>query len=103
MALLKLYFKNSQGKERLIAERKTVKEIHKAISKFLEEHNYTSYYSRSFSKDGRIKIDVGSYTEFFFIDGITHDEYIAALCREDDNEEYHQITMDEYLESLQNS
>ena len=98
---MKLYFENSLGEERLIAERKTVKEIYKAISKFLEEHNYTSYYSRSFPKDGRIKIDVGSYTEFFFIDGITHDEYIAALCQENDNEEYHQITFDEYLESLQ--
>lgn len=110
MALLKLYFRNSQGKERLIAECKTVQEIHKEIQKFLDKCNYKSYYSRSWEQDGRVKIDVGSWSEFFFIDGITYKDYLKKLYDGADDayyesqqpeEKYHQITMDEYLESLQ--
>lgn len=82
VALLKLYFKNSQGKERLIAECKTVQEIHKEIQKFLDKCNYQSYYSRSWEQDGRVKIDVGSWSEFFFIDGITYKDYSEVVnCR----------------------
>ena len=76
---MKLYFKDSQGKERLVAESDTVGAIHKEIKRFLDEHGFISYYSRSWETDGRIKIDVGSWSEFFFIEGITHDEYIKAL------------------------
>ena len=47
---MKLYFKNSQGKERLIAECETVQEIHKEINKFLDEREYVSHYSRSWGK-----------------------------------------------------
>lgn len=109
---MNLYFQNSYGKERFIAECDSVQDIHKAINKFLDEHDYKSYYSRSREHHGRVKIDVGSHTEFFFVEGISYEEYIEALCSEADDayyesqqpkEEYHQITFDEYLESLQNS
>ena len=76
---MKLYFKNSQGEERLIAECETVKDVGKEIQKFLDDHNYKSYYWRSWEEDGRIKIDVGSWSEFFFVDGITHKEYVESL------------------------
>ena len=79
MALLKLYFKNSKGKERLIAECETVKDIGKEIQRFLDDHNYKSYYWRSWGANGGVKIDVGSWSEFFFVDGITHDEYLENL------------------------
>ena len=98
---MKLYFKNSQSKERLVAECETVKDVGKEIQKFLDDHNYKSYYSRSREVDGRIKIDVGSWSEFFYIDGITYEEYSKALHSEKPEEKYHQITFDEYLESLQ--
>lgn len=74
-----LYFKNSQGKERLIAECETLDEIHEVISDFLDEHNFKCYYTRSWEVDGRVKIDVGSWSEFFLVDGITHDEYLKSL------------------------
>ena len=111
-AWLKLYFENSQGKERLIAECETVKDVEKEIRKFLDDHNYKSYYSRIWETDGRVKIDVGSWSEFFFVDGITYKAYMKELhCNEIEElrennypkEEYHQIDFDEYLESLQNS
>lgn len=79
---MKLYFKNSQGKERLIAECETARDVNREIHKFLDDHNYKNYYSRSWEVDGRVKIDVGSWSEFFFVDGITHDEYIKSLNKE---------------------
>ena len=110
---MKLHFKNSQGKEKLIAECETVGECHKKIQKFLDDHDYKSYYLRTREHDGRIQIDVGSYSEFFFIDGISHVEYMEALYDEADDayyksqqfepfedEEYHQITTDDVLENL---
>lgn len=104
MALLKLYFKNCQGKERLIAECETVQEIHKGINKFLDEHEYISHYSRSWGNEESIIIDVGSHSEFFVIKGISHIDYIKALQKNVEQEEQsRQITMDEYLEGLKNS
>lgn len=99
---MKLYFKNSQGKERLIVECETLEEIHEAISNFLDEHNFKCYYTRSWGDEEGVTIDVGSHSEFFRIKGISHNDYISELQKDDEPEEkYHQITMDEYLESLQ--
>lgn len=66
---MNLYFKNSQGKKRIIAENlSSSKEIFKHINKFLEDHNYKSYYTRMWH-DGKYTIyDVGSHTEFFLVD-----------------------------------
>lgn len=86
MALLKLYFKNCQGEERLIAECETVQETHTEIKKFLDEREYVSYYSRSWGNEENIVIDVGSHSEFFVIKGISHAEYINALQKNDEPE-----------------
>jgi hypothetical protein len=46
-------------------------------------------------------IDVGSYSEFFVLRDISHNDYIKELQKDSEPEEYyHQITFDEYLESL---
>ena len=100
---MELYFKDCQGVERLIAECDTVSAVHKEIKKFLDEHEYVSHYSRSWGSEENIIIDVGSHSEFFVIKGISHIDYIKELQKHEDSEKYHQITMDEYLESLQNS
>ena len=100
---MKLYFENGQGEEQLIAECDTVSAVHKEIKKFLDEHEYVSHYSRSWGNDDNIIIDVGSHSEYFILKGITHIDYIKELQKDDDpEEEWHQITWDEYLESLQN-
>ena len=100
---MELYFENSRGEERLIAECETVQDTEKEISKFLKDHNYKSCYSRIWGDDEKIMVDVGSYSEFFIIKGISYSEYIKALQgNTEPEEEYHQITIDEYLESLQN-
>ena len=99
---MELYFQNCQGNERLIAECETVSGVHKEIKKFLDEHEYVSHYSRSWGNEENIMIDVGSHSEFFIVKGIAYGEYIKGLEQgEEPEEKYHQITMDEYLESLQ--
>ena len=63
---MKLYFRNSQGKLRLIAEPTSEKECNAAINKFLDEHNFKSYYTRGWiDVEGNKWIDVGSWSEFF--------------------------------------
>ncbi|MEI6296211.1 MAG: hypothetical protein WCO84_01015 [bacterium] len=64
---MKVYFENSQGREREIGEGLNEQECYKIIYKFLDEFNYKSYYARSWKTDKGIKVDVGSHTEFFYI------------------------------------
>lgn len=82
---MKLYFRNSNNQERLIAECKTIQEVNAAIKQFLAEHNYTSYYTRiwyepegtktpyGIREESRFIYDVGSYTEFFHLK-VTNEE-----------------------------
>lgn len=99
---MELYFSSSQGEERLIAECETVKAVHEEIKKFLDERKYVSHYMRSWGGEETVMIDVGSWLEFFVIRGISYIDYIKSLEKDDElEEEYHQITFDEYLESLQ--
>lgn len=63
---MNLYFQNSQRKLRLIAEPTSDKEVYAVIKQFLDEHNYKSYYTRTWIDKRNIKwFDVGSYSEFF--------------------------------------
>ena len=63
-----LWFQNSQGQERVIAKVTNFNDIFTAIRNFLDEHHYKSYYIRSWEENGRIKYDVGSWSEFFYTD-----------------------------------
>ena len=80
---MKLYFENSQGKERLIAECETVQEAHKEIDKFLNERNFKSYYSRSWGNEDGVTIDFGSHSEFMVIRGISFSDYIEGLSKKE--------------------
>ena len=67
---MKVYFENSKGKRRVIGENvNTEQEVMKIIQDFLNEHNYKSYYTRTWHEDGWTWFDVGSHTEFFLCDG----------------------------------
>lgn len=65
---MKLYFENSQGVERVIAEVANEEEAYKEINKFCEERNFKIYYVRTWGANGRKTFDVGSHTEFFHLD-----------------------------------
>ena len=63
-----LWFQNSLGQERVIMKVNNFNDVFTGIYNFLEEHNYKSYYIRSWEENGRIKYDVGSWSEFFYTD-----------------------------------
>jgi len=63
-----LWFQNDLGQERVIMKVNNFNDVFTGIRNFLDEHNYKSYYIRSWEEDGRIKYDVGSWTEFFYTD-----------------------------------
>ena len=65
---MKLYFKNSRGEKRIIAEPETEEEAMKEINKFCEERNFKIYYVRKWQTEDGLKYDVGSHTEFFVLD-----------------------------------
>ena len=72
---MKLIFQNSRGEERVIAEPQDKKEAVKEINKFLDDHNYKSYYMNVCEDDnGRLRIDVGSWSEFFYIEYMSLEE-----------------------------
>ena len=66
---MKLYFENSRGQRRVIAEPQTEDEAWKEIHKFCEDKNFKIYYVREWKdKDGLKWYDVGSHTEYFISD-----------------------------------
>ena len=60
-------FINSNNQEREIGKAVTQKEAYEIINKFLEDHNFTSYYTRVNMHEQYLFIDVGSHSEFFKI------------------------------------
>ena len=75
--MMKLIFQNSRGEERVIAEPQNREEVVKEINKFLDDHNYKSYYMNVCEYDnGKLRIDVGSWSEFMIVEGMSLAEWI---------------------------
>lgn len=72
---MKLFFQNSKGEERLIAEPSNREEVINEINKFLNDHNFKSYYTRVWEANGRLILDVGSHVEFFILEGMTFENW----------------------------
>ena len=79
---MKLYFQNSKHEERIIAEPINREEAIEEINKFLSDHNFKSYYTRVWEENGRLKFDVGSWSEFFYLEDMTFEEYMNKASRE---------------------
>ena len=75
---MKLIFQNSRGEERVIAKPQNKKEAVKEINKFLDDHNFKSYYTRIWEENGRLIYDVGSWSEFMVIEGMTFEEWVKG-------------------------
>lgn len=61
-------FQNSKGKKRVIGTAGAESGAFKLIDNFLNEHNYKSYYKRTWKADDKTTaIDVGSWTEQFIV------------------------------------
>ena len=72
---MKLFFKNGKGEERVIAEPLNREEVNNEINKFLDEHNFKSYYTRVWEENGRLIFDVGSWSEFFYLEDMSFEEW----------------------------
>lgn len=77
--MYRVTFQNSRREEREIGIAHTKEDIHKIIKKFLDEHNFKSYYTRTWQEENRLKYDVGSWTEFFYSEEITIDDIIDDI------------------------
>lgn len=66
--MLNVIFENWEGKSRIIGASENQETAFKVINNFLDNHNYKSYYKRTWKKDDKTTVvDVGSHTEFFYI------------------------------------
>lgn len=68
---MKVYFRNSSGKELMIGEAADNKEANKIIKRFCSDRNFKIYYTRQWideDNQNRTWVDVGSHTEFFIIE-----------------------------------
>lgn len=86
---MNVYFRDSHGKKRLLMSNVyTPEQAWKVMKKFMDDHNFTSYYTRIWFKDGYTWYDVGSHTEFFLVDENLMGQY------EDEQEEEKDILRD---------
>ena len=66
--MLNVMFENSKGQLRIIGTVENKESAFKVINDFLDDHKYKSYYQRTWNKDDKTTVvDVGSHTEFFYI------------------------------------
>ena len=75
---MKLFFQNSRGEERVIAEPSNREEVNKEINKFLDDHNFKNYYTRVWEDNGRLVFDVGSWSEVFCLEGMNFEEWMKG-------------------------
>ena len=70
----KLYFRGSNGNQRVIAECNTLEQVNVAINRFIAKANenkkkpFVRYYTRMWVEDNQTWFDVGSHTEYFIWD-----------------------------------
>lgn len=58
-------FINSERESREIGQAENLDQVYEIIKKFIDDHNYVSYYTRRWVIDDIMWFDVGSHTEFF--------------------------------------
>lgn len=66
---IKVFFRNSYDEDREIGCTDNYENVNNIIQDFLKEKNYKSYYIRIWESDNKTWFDVGSYSEFFWIEG----------------------------------
>ena len=67
--MYKVTFENSRKQEREIGTAVDINAAYKIIDKFLDEHNFKSYYKNVCEiEKGKTRVDVGSWSEFFYVE-----------------------------------
>ena len=68
MSEYKVIFENSRKEEQVIGYAIDLDNSFILIDKFLDDHNFKSYYKNICEiEKGKIRVDVGSWSEFFYI------------------------------------
>lgn len=67
--MIKVYFRNSYDEDKIIGHASNYRAVSKIIQDFLKEKNFKSYYTRNWEEDDKTWYDVGSHSEFFWIEG----------------------------------
>ena len=83
---MKVYFRDSRHNKRFLGETETKENAWKMMQKFMDDHNFTCYYTRVWFENGYTWYDVGSHTEFFLVDKNLMGQY------ENEQEEEKEIT-----------
>lgn len=65
---MRLYFRRSNNSRNFLCRVFTREDALKAINNFLDQHNYKSYYTRTWREGDEVWIDVGSWSEFFIVE-----------------------------------
>lgn len=65
---MRLYFRRSDNRRKFLCRVFTKEDAIKAISNFLDQHYYKSYYTRTWREGDEVWIDVGSWSEFFVVE-----------------------------------
>lgn len=65
---MKLTFENANGKERIIGYPNDEGEAMKMMTDFCTERGFEVYYIRKWAEGTRRKYDVGSWSEFFYLE-----------------------------------
>jgi len=71
---MKLTFCNSYGDERVIADVKDEKEAFDEMKRFCDERNFEIHYYRCHAVGKRRCYDVGSWSEFFYLEYNSEEE-----------------------------
>ena len=82
---MKVYFRDSHEKKRLLKEVETKESAWKVMQEFMDDHNFQCYYTRLWFADGYTWFDVGSHTEYFLVNENLMEQY------EDEQEEEKEV------------
>ena len=94
---MKVYFRDSHGKKRLLKEVETKEGAWKIMQKFMDDHNFTCYYTRLWFTDGYTWFDVGSHTEYFLVDENLMGQYENEQEEEKEVARGHATKDDKYI------
>ena len=61
------YFERSNGERILLAENVDRKAANVVMKQFLDDHNFKSYYIRTWEENNELWMDCGSWSEFFVL------------------------------------
>ena len=75
--MIKVIFENYCFQKTLVAEVESKKDANAAINKTLQERGIRAPYWRLWTENNQIVLDFGSHSEFFYIEGITIEEWFA--------------------------